>query len=73
MEPKKFESIEELNQFLTTMPEQGGYAYGHDSLDINELLDDYARLQEFNCVIRSVIDAFDGSDWREWVKAFFGE
>jgi len=73
MEPKKFESIEELNQFLTSGPEKGGYEFGGDGIDINELLEDYGRLREFNCVIRSVIDAFDENGWQEWVKAFFGE
>lgn len=68
MEPKKFESLEELNQFLTTRPEDGGYEYGHDSLDINELLADYGRLREFNCAVRNLIDIFDETDWREQME-----
>lgn len=68
MEPKKFNSIEELNQFLSSEPEQGGYEYGHDSLDINELLADYGRLLEFNRAVRNLIDIFDETDWREQME-----
>lgn len=67
-EPKKFESIEELNQFLSSGQEQGGYAYGHDGLDINELLEDYGRLREFSLAVRNLIDIFDETDWREQTK-----
>lgn len=56
MEPKKFESIEQLEAFLASEKE---WEYGFPGLTVGLLLDEYGKLREFYCKVHNLVGAFE--------------
>lgn len=69
MEPKKFESIEQLEAFLASGEK---WEFGFEGFTIELLLEEFGRLRVLSRMIQNIIGIMDGNDWEDRLEEFLG-
>lgn len=70
LEFKKFESIEELEAFISS---EEDWEYGVSGMTTGLLLEEYVRLRVFYRMIENITGMMSYSNWRERLDEYLGE